>query len=482
MNPFSIEQWQQTADYVLPVLLAEESVEKNNFHFWWALGELGLMPQHFPPGPWRDTYGAIHDTIMAREPVHLTVLKERLNEHTDIQRLAQWTAMYRTGSTLRGQVFDANVAILKTFGERARLIGVGEQFTADLKAGGDMDEAVSGALSMIANTDSVVIEGATADRLANDLRAYLGQEPEKSLLLGVQILDTWINGVAEGDMLSIAAPMKQRKTTLLLNILLHMARKTGLSVALLMFESNREAVTAQLVCMLATEYLIRQDLYGKNIVGESDQAPVELLKADDLLKLRARYKRWDKIRVAAVEYGLTEWGKVAKQFRIYDRRHDGLSNAASILRVALRDKALYKTDFLGIDHAQRVNERGTDYERLNIVVPFVETLARKEGVATCLLAQLNAESAEGVGDTHKTGVRGGTMLDEAVDYMITTGYRTKLPSGERTPINQMMVGLHLSRYGDGGSHKKALVDIAPNSGLILNKGRGTLVRRHGSDT
>ncbi len=481
VKPFSLEQWQHMADYVLPVLLAEQmhDTDGKNLHFWKAQ-EVGLLASHFPAGAWRDTYIATMDLIFANRPVHITTISEALAGKVTHAQLAQWFALYRAGSTLRGDVFDHNIAVLKDYGERSRVIARAEKLVADLQGGLDLDQVTSDAMSDFAYSGVTTIKGETAAAMADDFEAWLSVEPSKSMLTGVGILDSWIGGLGEGDLLSISAPMKQRKTSLLLNIMLALTRTHGLNVGLMMFEISKRMVTAQIVSMLAIEYLVNNRLYGRNIIGASDRVPVEHISSTDLYKLQGRFRRtWDKVRVDAVNYGIAEWHKIESRFRVYDRSKEGgsLSNCSSIRRLALRDKQLYGLDFMAIDHAQRINEPGSDYEKLIKIAPYVEELARTEKITTCLLAQLNVSNAEGTGNQHHTGVRGGTVLDEAVDYMVVTGYRQKInpKSDERHPSNKLLVGLQLSRYGDGGAHKRALVDIDPYTGLILNGGRGEVL-------
>lgn len=474
-HKFSLERWQEVADYVLPVLMAEEMHTEGNSHFWKAQ-QAGLLSVHFPHGKWRDMYLAVNQLVVTGKAVHITTLNEILAGKINDQAVMQWYGMYRDGSTLRGHVFDTHVKTLMEYGERYRLIVRAKQLVEDLQSPQEITHVTSTAISDFINSGVDVIENDTAVQLADDFEQFLSGMPQRNMTTGVQVLDHWINGFTETDCWSIAAPMKQRKTSLVLNILLHMARKRDLSVSLLMFESNKRMAVAQIVAMLAMEYLVANNLYGKNIVGEKDLVPVEQITAHALVRIQHGYKSWDKTRVDAVDYGIEEWRKLGTRFRIYDKSKSGgsLNDCASVQRIALRDKALYNTTFMAIDHAQRINEPGSDYEKMIRIAPYVETLARRESINTCLLAQLNASTAEGTGNTHMTGVRGGSVLDEAVDYMVITGYKQKVGEGDnRYPPNKLIVGLQHSRYGDGGPHKRAIVDIDPHTGLILNNGKGT---------
>lgn len=479
MKPLDLNQWQQTADYILAPLVAEAMVDNNNAHYWRA-NQANVLAYHFPDGKWRMVYKAVAGLILQQKPVHITTLQHELNGSIPPEYLAQLYTMYQKGSTLSGGVFDANLDTIKSYGERNAAINQLKAGIDALVAGGQgftMDSIVGQTITGLINTAGDTVENETAELMADSFADYMAVEPKTTMTTGIQLIDGWIGGLAKGDFMAIAAPMKQRKTSLLLNMLLHMAR-CGHSVALMMVESNKHMVNAMLVSMLAIEYLFKKHAYNANVQG----GKANQIWASSLVKMRARYRQWDDIRVEAVDYGINELRKLEDRLRIYDRTKTGgsLSDSASIHRVCLRDKALYNTDFIAIDHAQRIHVPGVgnanDYEKLTAIVPYLESLARREEIAMCLLAQLKASEAEGTGDTHIAGVRGGTVLDEAVDYMLITGYKQKSPddgSGidRRLPNDVLMIGLQHSRYGDGGSHKREYVPIDPNSGLIGYGGR-----------
>ncbi len=472
-TPFNLELWQQTADYLLPVLIGEPMIDSANDHYWQAV-QLNITAQHFPPGRWRDTWQAVCNLIQDGKPIHITTLQDVVNGTVGQDHLAQWYAMYQQGSTLRGHVFAANAETLRRYGETAYLLDQLHD-TADrlMQGRDDTDAVVSDAITNLSNVGSHTIVNETAAAMAGDFTQYLSEYPDQTLHTGVGLIDQWTGGFGRGDFLAIVASMKQRKTSLMLNILINMAR-AGKSVALMMLESNKRMVNAMIVSMLSIEYIMGQGWYFR--VEEDGRTPINQVSADALVKAQARYREWGKYRIEAVDYGIAEFRKLERNLRVYDKTRTGgsLHNIASIQRVCLRDKALFDTDMIAIDHAQRINEPGKDYEKLIAIVPYLETLARRENIAICLLAQLKADAAEGTGDSHLSGVRGGSILDEAVDYMIITGYKQKMeePQGgvSRYPNDALMIGLQHSRYGDGGSHKRAFVAIDPNSGWLAKGG------------
>lgn len=481
MKALNMDTWQQTADYVLAPLVAEQMVDNATRHYWESV-QHGLMALHFPDGCHRQVFLAVSGLILQDKPVHITTLQTELNGNVPSEYIAQLYTMYQQGSTLSGHVFEANVRDLLDFGERAFTVKRLRDSADQLMQGGhgiSHEQVVSHAISGLVNSGSDTIENDTAAQMAHDFEIFLSEAPNGHMSTGVALIDQWTGGLTEGDFIAIAAPMKQRKTSLALNMLINMARD-GHSVALMMFESNKRMVNAMLVSMFAIEYLLETNQYRRpdmddkaQVIGQANQ-----VWAKSLVKLRGNYPVLGKIRTEAIRYGISELGKLGDKLRIYDRtrKGGGLNDCASIHRVCLRDKAMYDTDFIAIDHAQRINERGSDYEKLITVVPYLESLARRENIAMCLLAQMNSSTSEGTGNTHLTGIRGGSVLDEAVDYMFITGYKQKLPdSDERRKSDELIIGLQHSRYGDGGAHKRAVVKIDPNSGLILNGGQGAQI-------
>lgn len=478
MKPFNVDTWRETADYVLAPLVAEQMVDENNHHFWKSI-QAGLQTQHFPAGAQRQVYEAVHSLIMDKHPVHITTLQSCLNGSTPHDYIAQLYAMYQQGSTLSGHVFEANVSHLKDLGERAQMIRKLKETTEALLEGDNRshEAIVSDAITAMISSGNDTIKNETASAMADDFTAYMSEIPEQTLKTGVDLIDSWVGALGNGDFMAIAAPMKQRKTSLTLNMLIHMARK-GHSVALLMFESNKRMVNAMMVSMLAIEWLVKQGLYDATDTDEQGRTigSANQIWASTLVRIQGRYPTLGRIRAEAIREGIKEFNRLGDCLRVYDRTKDGgsLNDNTSIHRICLRDKALYDTDFIAIDHAQRINEPGKDYEKLTAIVPYLESLARRENIAMCLLAQLKADEAEGTGNTHLSGIRGGAVLDEAVDYMLITGYKQLIPgdeNGGRYPNDALKLGLQHSRYGDGGAHKRAFVKIDPNTGWILNGGR-----------
>lgn len=472
---FSQEKWQRTADYILPVLVAEQMDTEKNAHFW-QTNQQQILAMHFPPGIWRETFKAVAGLIFEGKAVHPTTLQEALIGLVTPQQLGQWFAMYQQGSSLGNGVFATNLESLRDMGERVYAIERLQMAQDKLIQGVDIDDVKSDAISNLINSGTDSIEDETLEDMASWFDAYMNEQPTNHILTGVHIIDQWTYGLSHGDLFVIAAPMKQRKTSLALNMIINMARR-GHSCALLMIESNKKMVYLQMVTMLAMEYLIKVKAYGR-LLDKPTGTPIESFTSKMLAHLQANYHKWGNIRHQAIAYAQDEARKIAQCMRLYDKTRKGgsLRDMASIHRVILRDKALHNTEVAIIDHAQRIKEPGKDYDKLSIIAPFIEDLARVENICVGMLAQMNMGAMEGSTE-HNAGVRGGTALEESADYTFITGYRQKIAgmNGQRYTEDKLIIGLHESRYGDGGVHKRALVDIDPNSGYLVNAGRGQLI-------
>lgn len=472
-RPYTLELWQNMADFVLAVLIGEGMADHSEQHYWLAQ-QGNLAAADFPEGQWRETYSAIGALLVDRKPVHITTLAGQLKNDYSGYHAALYTTYGKPGqSTLKGEVFTANVKEVRRLAQIARDLKLYEESMQRLVQGDDRDAVAGSTVTRLVSVSSGEMRGETAHDTGEAFRSWMDAPGGDDFQTGIDQVDSWCNGMMQGVLIVLAAALKQRKTTFLLNLMLNMVRKHRLSVALMMFENTRQMIVAQCISMLAIEYLIQQGLYNEPVALNS---PVlhRHISAEQLVKLRGRYRRWPDRRTDAVDYAIDTWWELEKNFRIYDRTPEGgaLSDCASIRRVAMRDAMLYGTHFLGIDHAQRINEPGSEYEKLTVIAPFIEQFARAEKTTVCLLAQLNVAGANTAAgeEGYTSGIRGGIILDEANDYLFKTTYRPELPDGTKLPDDRLLLHLKHNRYGRGDL--KAVLRIDPFTGLILDNGRG----------
>jgi replicative DNA helicase len=460
-----MDAWQRASDHVLSVLLAEEVVHGNVQKWERASLERGLNSRHFPPGQHRVAYLELDSMRSLGEAVHQSTILTRAGGKLEQSWLVTRIALY--SELIDGQVFEKNLSDLLQMGEIAQVRKQLKEADASLENGGQLDSTVAGLMSDLAFTGVEVVKNETAGDSATELSNYLSQPPSKVISTGIGCLDGWMGGIGEDDVIGIAAPYKMRKSTLARNIALNVARNGG-SVAILMYESNKRMVVAQFVTMFAVEFLINNSLYEAK--GERSGSPLKWISSKDLVRVRSGYKYWDRAKVAAIDYGIAEYRKLEKNLRIYDKSKEGgsLYDLGSAQRVLLRDKRLYGADLAIIDHATQIMEGGSIYDRMSTIAPFLETFARRQNMALCILAQMNEETVKGQRASHSPGVKGGGDLPAAVDYFFTMSYREEDENGQRRD-DVMKVTMHLSRYGMGGTDVNAELPIDPASGLSLEK-------------
>lgn len=464
-NQTFIENWQRAGDHVLSVLLAEEVIHGNTQRWERASYQHSLSARHFPPGQWRALYQHFDSMRTMGEAIHQSTLLNRCNGQVEQSWLVSRIALY--SELIDGNVFDRNLADLMQMGEVAVVRKQLREADANLETGGELNSTIAELMSDLAFSGVEVVKNETAVDAANELESYLSKPPDVTISTGISCLDGWMGGIGEDDVIGIAAPYKMRKSTLARNIALNIVREGG-SAAILMYESNKRMVVAQFVSMFAIEFLINEGAYQK--MGERSKSPLKWLSAKDLVRVRAGYRQWEPIKVAAVDYGIAEYRKLEKRLRIYDKSKDGgaLYDLGSAQRVLLRDKRLYGTDIAVIDHATQIMEGGSIYDRMSTIAPFLETFARRQKMAMCILAQMNEATVNSDREKHSPGVKGGGDLPAAVDYLFTVSYREEDENGQRND-DKMTITMHLSRYGSGGTDVKADLPIDPSSGLSLEK-------------
>lgn len=453
-------KWQHVADHVLAPILAEEAVHEEQTRFERAAYEYGLLSYHMPPGPWRALWQAVLKLRIEGKPLHQSTILEACQGGVDSAWLTQRIALY--SELVDGAVFNANLENVIKYGERARIRDSLTEATTDIDNGGDPDDITTRLMTRLAQNNSAQIVDEIAADNGADFATYMQGSSENLVKTHVPVLDGWLGGIGEDDVLAIVGPYKMRKSTLM-RIIAYNIVNAGGSVAILMLESTRRMVVAQFVAMYAVEWLYRNGLYDS-----MDQwgQPLCWISGKDLVRIREGYRKWDKRKVQAVDYGIQRYRELGTRLRIYDkgRTTGALSNLASVKRVIMRDKHLYEPQLVAVDHLQRINEPGNDYEVMFTASRTLETMARHEKIAMCLLSQVSEQEIKSGQKSHSPGVKGGGDLSAAVDYLFTVHYGMEDDFG-KVQKDRMTVKMHLSRYGEGGVSSDIRID--PFSGLLL---------------
>lgn len=403
--------------------------------------------------------------------IDATVLAKAENKFTQ-----EWLLnLIGTFAPSMAAAFEANCKLVTGYGlrmEALRIVtlAVEQLRNPDSKPTGDIIHQV---MDSLGSTHTVGgIKGVTAEENAGDFEAYMSLQPPVTMSTGIPWLQEQSGGFSRGDLWWIASAYKMRKTTLMLNLALH-AATNGASVAFLSREMLKRQVAAQLVSMFAIGYLLANGLYDvKNEYGQM----LNWISARGLIQAQVGYRRWDKRKVAAIDYGISELAKIKKQLRIYDTSPNGgrLCDIASLQSVVRRDIALYGTQIVFVDYLQLFDAPGGSlFDKTMYAAHILQEQTKMYNLTTVAAAQKNEESILNASqERYSPGVKGGGDVAATADYLLETRYKY----GDMKDEKKLEVTMKLSRHGSGGGDVKQTFDIHPGSGLILENDYATAQR------
>lgn len=451
--------YELAADDVIAVLLNEETALDKSVY------EMGLLPAHMPTPQHKIAMEVITKLRQEKKVVHDTVVMDMAAGAVGLEWISQRWALY--DATRSGSVFEANVRLVREHGIRhgiQRVLNTGITQLADTK------KPTALLISQLMDILSTVhmdtsIKGETAAEIAKEFIHMMNTEPVAQLSTGFQWLDTIAGGFDRKHLWWIAGAYKGRKSTMMLNLMLS-ALMQGAQVGTLSREMPRIRVAGQMVAMLAVAWLLREGLYNQT---DANGIPLNSISANSLARAKVGYRKWDKRKVAAVDYGIAEWTKFDKRLRIYDSM-DGagsLSDWASVQRVVKRDKAMYGLDLLFVDYMQLFDAPGkSEHEMTAYLSKNFQKLTMKEDITTIVVAQKNEDSIKNGQKSYSPGIKGGGDAAATADFMLVTSYK----QGDQSDETQLNVRMQLSRHGTGGADVENTFDIHPASGLFLEAG------------
>lgn len=259
---------------------------------------------------------------------------------------------------------------------------------------------------------------------------------------GLAWLDDKTGGFSSSHVWMVAAAYKQRKTTLMRNMVIGTCRAGG-SVDMFALEGNKRSTSASLLAMLATEKLIEQG-HG----------------ADELVVSEARVECG--LRTPAQQYAIEAARKELASYnlRIYDARN-GVTSFATLALKLKRDKFMFGTSVFFLDYLQMMRGDGQIFERVERSTHDLQDLIATEGVTGVILAQRNeaAVKQSNDDDNYSPGVKGGGDPAAAADFLLLTKY-----DGDDKP-DKLSVHLKLARHAQPGKWE---YDINPQSGFITS--------------
>jgi hypothetical protein len=442
----SVQHWQELAETVLATLLCEEPLTGKQAHYWDAV-RMNQRADDYPIGKWRDlSLWIVEQRVMKKAVVLATIPRSFDVAWIDSLR-GRWGI---NGTIQRG--FSDTYELMRQEAQRASVsqaLQYGLSIVDDKNPLATADEVMHQLSASAA--DSMIDMDASA--FADAQRARIAAPPPPTANTGLEIIDRQRGLLRGNDHVGIVGASGSRKTTLMLNMTLKMLSQ-GYPCALLMLESGRDAAYAQLTSMLSGAYLQQ---YG---------AGQRAITTRELLIMGNRFANAPEVQHRALEYALDMLSTWGKRLVVFDKTSKGgnLSDIASVLRIITYAKARYAVEFVGVDHLQRIGT-GTDYEKVQLCAPALETITRSQQLMTVTLSQATTSANRSNVVVEESRAVGGQGLDNSCDWVVQVYYRAKLDeSSEPMGDNEIHLKLTKARYGSLAS-EKCIID--PLTGLIL---------------
>lgn len=459
--------WELAADDLVSVLLNDQYGRERIIY------DLNVMPAHMPSIRHRRLYEAVRDCMAAGEPIHDTTIREKCGTVVPLDWLAQCAALYDPS---RLGALDSNARIVRKHGMNAGTRNILKLADDELVNGKGHDAVIPRLMTALTALDSSnAVTGETADAMAGEFSDLMNGEPPVLLSSGLRWLDQLSGGFDRGHIWWLAAPYKSRKSTVMLNIALGMLMTWFTlgcageppSIGIGSAEMPRRRINAQLIAMLSVAYIRQRHWWQERFMLGATAFPLHMISADALLKARSGYRGWDRRRVEAIDYGISQFREFGRALRVYDRTPDGgsLTDLKQLFTVMRRDKHLYGTNVFFVDYLQLFKSPDAKlFDFVSSAALELQKFAAVEGITLVVLAQQNEETIRS-GTTYSAGIKGGGDPAATADYLLTSLYKSGELASDDTKIELTM---KLSRHGTGGGDTKRALDIHPASGLLLD--------------
>jgi replicative DNA helicase len=448
------------ADDVLAVL----SIEAD------ALGDvldLGVKPVHMPTPAHKAAFQGLLDLRTAGEAVTDVTWLEQCAGALTLQQVNEWRVLY--DRTRTGDAYRKSLDIVKRHGTAKGLSELLQTASRQIKHDNYI-KSRDRLMQVLTGLDlSDVKMRVHATDIADEFREYMDAEPPPSTSTGLPWLDRQTLGYDSANVWAIVAPYKMRKTTVLLNLLLHAALMAHIDdrpgVAMLSREMTRREIMAILVAMLAVGYM-RHNGTAHTMIQMPAGAPMRMdtISGKMLLRARKRYRSWESHRVEAIDWAIKVINVVGKHLRIYDTTPEGgaLNDVDSALRVMRLDHTRYRGQLMMLDYFQLFGDSHRDGQKLSeYAAKEFQRITKELELTTIIAAQQNESAVKGeYAGMHSPGVKGGGDLPQIVDFMLGSQY----DDSDATP--ELTLSMKLSRHSQG--KQTETFDIHPQSGLLDN--------------
>lgn len=453
-----LDKWQSAADDLLSVLIAKPNA-------WIATVDAGVAADDLPAGAWRDVFRAVIDLRASAKPGDKdkplldTEIAIKAGASVTVEFVAVRIALY---DSLRESTFAKTCDILKNFGRGHRQYAVIQRGLSLLKTQLDVgaagvNDAVAGIVNGLQVEQSAPAALMDIGDLSEETEKRMTSTPEDGIKAGIWLLDEWLRGMSPGELVAFVAPYKSRKTSVMSNVILGVARQ-GKQINVFSFDEARIRFVFRLQAVLMAEYMFNNGHWDAK-----DERGLALNVVDGKMIGNAgnRHLHWDKRLQLAREYARDTLLGFRGRIRLYDRQTCG-GTLASIRALCRLDAAKAGgIDVLFVDHIQRLGDWTKTYEQVEFGSAGLHDLAGELGAVAWVLSQQNEAAIKTAAAADwSPNVKGGGGLASNADTVIISKYRT----GTVLDADKLRLDLRLAR--DAAAPRYGYVEIHPSSGWI----------------
>lgn len=275
--------------------------------------------------------------------------------------------------------------------------------------------------------------------------------------------------ITNGELNVILGEEKNRKTTLLINVVMHymMKAKNKPATALDVLESGMSVKRYRdtFVSMMASKYLMSIGHYPKRCSVCNSSPCKELVITPDFLRYRTR---------THAQKGAIEWALAQMQdwpLVLYGAHHeqgDTRNLETSVQSRSSRWRWLIKelgVQIIGLDHVQQYafQDQATDYEKQLRAVAATSDIVAGHSIACLMLSQVSLSSLkEHRSGTGSVNAAGGKKAQQEANVVLQTEYK---PDWE-----YMKIAILESRRSASFA---VYQNVEPNSGCFYDESRST---------
>lgn len=453
-----VEKWRSAADDFLAVLLVKPRA-------WELAIDAGVTSDDLPTGPWRESYRVVTEIRGERinTPGSPSVLNDvevaaRCGAKVTVEWVAERIAMW---DEYRELAFENTCTLLLHYGRGTRQLQTLEQGCGEMRV----------ALENATNVDTVavgVVDGLRAERRQEpepvdiaDITAQneqrMNEPPTDGIKTGIWLLDEWLRGLSPGEFVGFVSPYKCRKTSILANVLLNMAR-AGQSLTFFSYDESRARVGYRLEAVLMAEYMWEHKHWN---LHAPDGTPLNVVDGKMIRNAGNRWLSWPEPLRLAREYARDTLLSLRGKLRVYDSRSQATTLSgirAACFTDAMKAGAL---DFVAVDHIQRLMGLDTIFDKVENGSSGLHHIGGEMGAVMWVLSQQNeAAIRAGNNGDYTPNVKGGGGIASNADTVLMSKYKV----GDVMDPNYVQLEVRLAREGE--APQRGYVEIHPASGWI----------------